>query len=158
MDRENFYQYRERETQFRAQLGKLDGRVLRDVLLQIIEPEVNVVVLVFEDAVFSVQGQIGGELLDLVESAPPTAESLGPNAWYESFEPAVRFRGKAVAQVRAVGGAWNGHGLELSFAGCPGHTLIITSICSGTAPEGFNDCLKVGVADYRYEYRRDPDT
>lgn len=156
MDRENFYQYRERETQFRKQLGRLNGRVLRDVLLQIIEPEINIVVLVFEDAVFSVQGQIGGELLNVIEAPPPATESLGPRAWYQAFEPAAQFRGKAVAQVRAVGEAWNGHGLEVSFAKYQAHTLIITSIDSGNAPEGFNDCLKVGVADYSYEYRRDP--
>jgi len=156
MDSGNFYQYRERETQFRMQLSRFDGRVLRDVLLQIVEPEVNVVVLVFEDAVFSVQGQIGGELLKVVEAPPPSTESLGPNAWYQPFEPAIQFRGKAVAQVRAVGEAWNGHGLEISFADCPRHTLIITSIDSRGAPEAFRDCLKVGVAEYTYEYRRDP--
>mgnify|MGYP006293026539 CR=1 FL=1 len=156
MNIEKFYPYKELQEKFGNDLKKLEGKVLHEVRLQIIEPEINVVVLIFEDETFSVQGQLGGELLDLVERMPSPPEELGPHAWYEPFEEARPFLGCAVVQARPIGEPWNGHGLELSFESNHNETLIVQSNDAGGGPKGFHDCLRIGVGRYVYSSEKPP--
>jgi hypothetical protein len=144
----------ELENEFRVAIKQLEGRVLREVRLQIIAPEINVVVLVTDDETFNIQGVIGGELLELV--AASAREVQGPHAWYEGLEPAAKLLGSRIVQARAIGEAWNGHGLELSFEGVSDTTLVVQSIYSGETPPEFNDCLRVGIATYQYRSRHGP--
>ena len=60
-------------------------------------------------------------------------------------------------QARAIGEAWNGHGIEISFSGILDRTLIIQSIESGDMPAEFADCLRVGVVQYTYSHERGAD-
>ena len=147
---EEAYEYPVHEEAFRNGLAGLEGRKLQFVLLQIVEPEINQVVLAFEESAFAVHGAVGGEVLQIVPMAEPFSCEAGPATWWEVFQPAVRFEGCAVAQARAIGEAWNGHGLELCFEGHTSESLIISSIDSRPAPGGFGDCLRVGVAKYHY--------
>jgi hypothetical protein len=150
-DPEEFYRYREREDSFRAALLQLEGRVLSDVLLQVIPPEINVVVLACTDATFCVQGQIGGELLDIVPAAPPPVSEVNPHARYERFEPASDLLGREIVQARAIGQTWNGHGLELSFRDRPGRSLIVQSIYTADKPDDAHDCLRIAAGTYTFE-------
>lgn len=61
-----------------------------------------------------------------------------------------QFVGLEVAEVRHIGEAWNGHGFELSFKGVPDKTLILQSIYTGSEPEEFNDCMRIGIGSYLY--------
>ena len=154
MTEDDPYDYRGLESEFRAALKQLEGRTLREVVLQSVEGEINVVLLVTDAQIFSVEGAIGGELLRLVLATPPEVPGSGPS--YEQYEPATSFLGTRIVQARPIGEAWNGHGLELSFEGLPDNTLIIQSIYSGDAPSGFHDCLRVGVANYSHACARQP--
>lgn len=117
------------------------------------------VVLRFEDALYTVTPWDGGALVQLllVDSDKELPADLGPGAWYQPCAEAAAFHGCSVKQARAIGCAWNGHGLEMSFSGEHARTLIIQSIMAGDLPEGFVDCLRVGVASYTYCYERDAD-
>lgn len=138
-------------------LRGLDGRRLLEVLIQVVEPEINMVFLRFEDALYAVVPWDGGALVQLTEWDNELPTDLGPGAWYQPFDQAAAFRGCSVKQARAIGCAWNGHGIEISFSGELSRTLIIQSIESGEPPRGFVDCLRVGVANYTYRYDRDAD-
>ena len=146
-----------READFARSIRALNGRRLREVVLQIIEPEINLVFLRFEDALYALYPWRGGELLRFVAWDKEIPTELGPGAWYQPFDHAAVFHGCSVKQVRAIGGAFNGHGIEISFADALEQTLIIQSIESGDVPRGFGDCLRVGIADYTYCYERDAD-
>lgn len=156
-DLEEENRYQQREQAFRDSLDQLIGRILRSVRLQIVAPEINVVVLEFADATFCIQGQIGGELLDLVQASPSASPDPVIGLRHEIFEPAAHFLGHEVSQARAIGEAWNGHGLELSFAKLPTKTLIVQSIYAPLAPDGFDDCLRVAVVSYSYSAHSQPD-
>jgi len=144
--------YARREEEFRRSIYALEGRLLREVVLQIVEPQINVVFLRFDGAMFAVQGDLGSELLTVFahEGEPPS--DIGPAAWYERFDAAEIFHGRLVKQVRPIGAVWNGHGIEISFSGITDRTLIIQSIYAGDRPNDFFDCLRIGIATY--DYRR----
>ena len=135
----------------------LEGRRLLEVVLQVVEPEINMVFLRFEDALYSVKPWRGGELMQVAVWDEDLPTGLGPRAWYQSFDEARPFHGCSVKQARAIGGVWNGHGIEISFSGALDRTLIIQSIASGDMPKGFVDCLRVGIGNYTYRYDGDPD-
>jgi hypothetical protein len=147
-DLDDHHEYPRREAEFRNSIRALEGRTLREVVLQIIEPEINMVFLRFEEAWYAVVGQLGSELLQVYRHDGEPPDDLGPSAWYERFDAAALFHGRMVQQARAIGAAWNGHGIEISFAGVLDRTLIIQSIYAGAVPTGFVDSLRVGIASY----------
>ena len=153
---EKQYDYKTLEEQFRNSVGQLEGKVLDQVLLQIVEPEINLVALLFEDAAFCLQGAIGGEVLRLVNGEPPTIDESSSFIRYIPFAPAKKFLGSSISQVRTIGSAWNGHGVEISFESHPAHTLVVQSIHSSPVPVDFSDCLRISVVEYIYEIQLEP--
>ncbi|MBQ4835695.1 hypothetical protein [Pseudoalteromonas luteoviolacea] len=61
-----------------------------------------------------------------------------------------QFIGFEVVEVRQIGEVWNGHGFELSCKDVPDKTLIGQSIFTGSEPEDFDDCMRIGVGNYIY--------
>ena len=150
-------EYARVEAALRDSIRGLEGRRLRDVLLQIVEPDINMVILRFEDALYVVYPWCGGDLVQLVSWEKELPTDLGPGAWYQPFDEAVPCHGCSVTQARAVGGTSNGHGIEISFSGAVDRTLIIQSIEAGDMPEGFSDCLRVGITRYTHRCVREAD-
>ena len=46
-------------------LSEVEGKVLVDVLVQVVEPEFNAITLVFEDGAYQISGRIGSEILGI---------------------------------------------------------------------------------------------
>lgn len=138
-------------------LRAMEGRRLLEVLLQIVEPQINVVFLCFEDARYAVYPWRGGEFVRLVPWDRELPADLGPAAWYQGYEAAAPFHGSTVNQGRALGAAWNGHGIEISFAEHFDRTLTIQSMEVRTTLEGFLDCLRIGITCYSYDFTRKAD-
>ena len=70
------------------------------------------------------------------------------------YEPFECFVGKKIIQAHQIGEAWNGHGFELCFEKVPDRTMIVQSIYTGDKPDDFEDCLRLGVAIYQFEYKK----
>jgi hypothetical protein len=63
------YDYTRRERRFRESIMSLVGKQLLCCRLQIVSLEINVVYLGFRDGAAAIQGDIGGELLQVVPIA-----------------------------------------------------------------------------------------
>lgn len=148
---EEGYDYESMVAEAAASLGLFEGRVLRQFLTQIIEPEFNVAYLVLDEGAFAIQGCIGGEVLEIVPVAVAPLEGVEENAVVKPFPPFSVFLGRRIIQARSVGSAWNGHGFEFSFEGLIDRTLIIQSIYAGDKPLHYEDCLRFGVGHYFFD-------
>ena len=159
MPRENGglpYDYRGMELAADAALRSLEGRVLERALVQVVDPEFNVLYLLFEDQSFAVQGNVGGEVLEIVPLAKrPQEGPLNECTTVVAFPPFEQFSRRRIASARTIGSAWNGHGFELTFDGIFDRTLIVQSIHTGAEPPGYSDCLRLGVGDYHFAWPPD---
>lgn len=129
---------------------KLEGQVLLDIRVNVVVPEFNVVYLGLDNGVYAIQGQIGSEILGIIEIArlPDLTEQNSSKIRTHPFYN--RFLGKRINQVRMIGGAWNGHGFELSFERLLGETMLIQSIYAGDSEKDFSDCLRLGIGHYEW--------
>jgi hypothetical protein len=143
------YNYPEIILKKTADLPKIVGLSLENALVNYVADEFNALYLKAGGRWFAAQPEIGGEILGFHEmgTSPqegPTSDGSGI-ASCGLFE---RFMGAQVAAVRQMGEAWNGHGFELSFFGIVDHTLLVQSIHTGSEPEDYSDCLRLGVGSY----------
>jgi hypothetical protein len=144
----NDHDYARRESETLRDLKQLEGLRLTRVLVQIVAPEFNCIDLVFEEAAFEVCGQIGSEIIGIKKLPEIPRPSDTGHIQTVDFEPFSIFVGRLIVQARAIGSAWNGHGIELSFEGLPDRTMLIQSIYSGDKPAEYEDCLRLGIGTY----------
>jgi hypothetical protein len=144
------YIYTERIAQSRSVSYELEGKTLKQFLVQVVEPEFNVAYLIFEDgSAYAVQGEFGSEILSIHWLSAIVAETKpGEKSRIKRFRPFEQFIGRRIEQVRMIGEAWNGHGFEFSFEGIANRTMIIQSIYTGQPPDDLFDCLRMGVGQY----------
>lgn len=144
-------EYAEIEQLLVESLEAIKGKRLVRAIAQILEPEFNLLYLVFEDASYQVSGRRGSEVIGLRLIDEPIPNNELGSARTIDFAPFSIFVGHTVAQARPLGRAWNGHGLEIVFVDVPGRTLLVQSIYGGHQPEGFEDCLRLGVGQYWHD-------
>ncbi len=128
----------------------LKNKVLVDFFVDIVEPEINIAYLVFVDNSYAVSGAIGSEIITMTQTESKYLQI--ENKQLKQFEPYSIFLNKKIIQVRSIGEEWNGHGFEISFEGMHDKTMILQSIYSGDKPEGFDDCIRLGIGQYYYSY------
>jgi len=148
------YRYQEYIKESCKLLPDLEGAIVLQVLVNVVDPEFNVVYLKTDKGVYSIQGEMGSEYLGIrkLEEMPEITNDEG--YIISSFKPFTIFEGKKIKQAHQVGEAWNGHGFELCFENEPNKTMIVQSIYSGDKPEEFDDCLRLGIGSYYYEYKK----
>ena len=131
-------------------MPELKGALILGIRINIVVPEFNVVYLNTDRGVFAIQGHVGGEYLGIVKL--DTFPEITYQDGYEvrEYVPFQEFVGKIISQIRQVGEAWNGHGLELSFEGEFNRTMIVQSIYAGNRPDQYEDCLRLGIGVYQY--------
>jgi len=133
-------------------LVEIEGQVLENVLINVVEPEYNVLYLKVSSGWYSACGEIGSEILGFKKlEEPPIEGATSQSSWVGPYKPFNIFIGKKINNTRHIGEAWNGHGFEISFENMADRTLIVQSIYTGTEPEGFDDCLRLGIGQYSYE-------
>jgi len=143
------YNYPELILQKTADLPKIVGLSLEKALVNYVADEFNVLYLKAGGRWFAAQPEIGGEILGFHElGASPKERQTSDGSGIVSFVMFDRFMGAQVTAVRQMGEAWNGHGFELSFDGIVDHTLLVQSIFTGSEPEDYSDCLRLGVGSY----------
>lgn len=135
-------------------LCELEGALLKTILINVIEPEFNVVYLSTDKGIFSMQGEIGGEYLGVhrLEEVPEITDQDGYIIC--KYPPFSIFEGCTISEARQIGSAWHGHGYELCFHGILNKSMIVQSIYCGVKPENLEDCLRLGIGNYQNEWKR----
>ncbi len=147
------YDYEQYIKESSSLLLKLEGATVLSVLINVVDPEFNVVYLETDKGIYSLQGEIGGEYLgvhELKELPETTSQDGYIICKYPPFEI---FVGKRIIQARQIGTAWNGHGYEISFDGMFTQTMIVQSIYGGDKPHNLEDCLRLGVGNYENSWK-----
>ena len=135
-------------------LPKLEGALIQTILINVVEPEFNVVFLKTDVGDFQIHGKIGSEYLG-IEECKSFPEVMNEDGYIIcSYPPFAVFEGKRITQARQIGTVWNGHGFEFSFDGIHDKTMIIQSIYTGEKPEGYDDCLRLGIGTYAYSFSK----
>ncbi len=148
------YNYPELIKESSKLIPNLIDRTLENVLVNVVDPEFNVVYLIFDDETYSIHGEIGGEYLGIHKLSEPIEIMEEDGYIITEFESFKFFVGHKIAQVRQTGVAWNGHGYEFSFYGIPEKTMIIQSMDVEDRPEDLLDCLRLGVGCYHLTYEK----
>jgi hypothetical protein len=119
------YDYEQHTKESSFLLSELEGATLLSVLINVIDPEFNVVYLETDKGKYSLQGEVGGEYLGVHElkDLPEITDQDGYIIC--KYPPFEIFEGKRIAQARQIGTAWNGHGYEISFDGMFTQTMIV---------------------------------
>ena len=138
-----------------AALELIHDKVVKDILVNIVEPEINIVYLLIENTWFEIHGEIGSEILGIHKLDSEIKENLDVFHWIGHLPILDQFIGRTISRVRRIGEAWNGHGFEFSFVDLFDKTLIVQSIYTGSEPKGFDDCLRIGVGNYIYSHDLD---
>ncbi|WP_420644849.1 hypothetical protein [Candidatus Leptofilum sp.] len=131
-----------------ADLELVMGKVLQDAMVNVVDPEINVVYLKTEESWFEIHGEFGSEILGIHKIASEVLEKEEIGLRTSHIPRLDQFIGLTIARARQIGEAWNGHGFEFSFKELADKTLIVQSIYTGTEPKDFYDCLRIGVGDY----------
>lgn len=135
-----------------SDLESIKGQKLDSALANVIADEINVVHLLFGGTWYSVHGLVGSEVMGLRRRAEQFVEESSSEGSCVCKLPILeQFIGLEVVEVRHIGAAWNGHGFEFSFKDVPDKTLILQSIYTGSEPEDFDDCMRIGVGNYIYQ-------
>ena len=132
-------------------LSLVKGKTLEAALANIVGGELNVIHLLFEDIWFSANGLLGSEILEF-HRREEKFEKVEFNKENCVIDLPVlnQFIGMEVVEIRQIGTAWNGHGFDFSFKNIPEISILIQSIYTGSEPEDFSDCMRVGVGNYIY--------
>jgi hypothetical protein len=147
-----FYDYSGRERSFRDALAAFAGRRLMAMRVQVLHGQLNQVYLGFDDRLVSIHGDIGGELLKVVDI--PALPELGlVEEGSRIWQPpqATKLVGRTIAAARVVGAVWNGHGMELAFEGLPTETILITSVETPENKTDVHDAIRVAFPTYVME-------
>jgi hypothetical protein len=147
------YDYEEYTKESSSLLSELEEATLLSVLINVIDPEFNVVYLETDKGIYSLQGEVGGEYLGVheLEELPEITRQDGYIIC--KYPPFEIFLGKRIIQARQIGTAWNGHGYEISFGGMFIQTMIVQSIYCGDKPNDLEDCLRLGVGSYENTWK-----
>ncbi|MCF6314639.1 MAG: hypothetical protein L3J39_19480 [Verrucomicrobiales bacterium] len=130
-------------------IESLCNALLQEIVVQVVDPEFNALFLKTDKGVFAIQGTIGSEIVEIVESQNEfPAITTGEGSFISRHLPFERFIGHQIESIREIGEAWNGHGYEISFSNIFDSTMIVQSIYSPPKPDGLEDCLRLGVASY----------
>jgi len=147
-----FYDYPARERRFRDALAAFPGHRLTAMRVQLLHGELNQAYLALDDRTLSIQGDIGGELLKVVDaSVLPEIGVVDKDVRIWQPPQVVRFLGRVIVAARAVGEAWNGHGVELAFEGAPTETILITSVEAPENKRDIHDMLRIAFPSYLTE-------
>lgn len=135
-----------------SDLTSIKGKRLDSALAHVVADEINVVHLCFDGIWYSAHGLVGSEVMGFKRRGCEFQEEIINEGSVVCRLPILdQFVGLEVAEVRHIGEAWNGHGFELSLKGVPDKTLILQSIYTGSEPEEFNDCMRIGIGNYIYQ-------
>jgi hypothetical protein len=146
------YDYSRRERRFRESLAAFVGLHLTAMRIQVLHGELNQVFLGLDERLVSIHGDIGGELLKVVDvPALPDLGVVDEDSRIWQPPQAAKLIGHAVAAARAVGEAWNGHGMELAFEGLPTETILITSVETPENKSDVHDMIRVAFPTYVME-------
>ncbi|WP_274361330.1 hypothetical protein [Paenibacillus thermotolerans] len=126
-------------------LKDIEGEVVKHISLHVEPPEIHTAFLHFEGFVLEVYCSIGSDLLTL-EIAPRIQDEIVTIA----YEPLHIFEGRQIIQARTIGEPMNGYGFELSFKGMLDRTLLLQSVYAGHKPDGYEDCLRIGIGHYSF--------
>lgn len=126
-------------------LKDIEGEAIHHISLHVQPPEIHTVFLHFEGFVLEVYSSIGSEILTL-EIAPRIQDEIDTM----TYEPLRIFEGRQIIQARTIGEPMNGYGFELSFKGMLDQTLLLQSVYAGHKPDGYEDCLRVGIGQYSF--------
>ena len=129
-------------------LPMIQGALVEKILINVVEPEYNVVYFLTDQGVFALQGEVGGEYLGIKRLDEPPEEINEDGYIICPYLPFIQFEGDRISQARQIGSAWNGHGFEFSFEKNLDKTMIVQSIYAGEKPSELEDCLRLGVAVY----------
>ncbi|EIW15710.1 MULTISPECIES: hypothetical protein [Pelosinus] len=132
----------------KQKLVEIEGKVLVDFLVQVVEPEFNIAYLIFSDSVYAINGAYNSEVLSINRAVKKDLRDM--DSQLKRFEPYSVFINKKIVQMRSIGEEWNGHGFEISFAGIHDKSMIIQSIYAGDRANDFDDCIKLGIGHYFY--------
>jgi hypothetical protein len=148
------YQYEKHIEESCSLLAGLEGAIVAQILINIVDSEFNVVFLDTDKGVFSLQGEMGAEYLGIrrLDLMPKQTDDEGYIVC--PYQPFEYFFGKEIIQIHQIGEAWNGHGFELCFDNEPEKTIIVQSIYTGDKPKNFDDCLRLGIGNYQFEYKK----
>lgn len=147
------YDYPSRIATATAFLAKLQGAVLRQVLVQTVQDEFNIVYLRTSLGYCCIHGDVGGEYLGIRPVDKMPEKALPKGIAVRTFAPFVQFENMTISQARQIGTAWSGHGFEFNFESMHETSMLIQSIYCGSKPEGLEDCLRLGVGNYQNTYR-----
>src|SRR5690606_22493847 len=118
-------------------MPELEGRILRQIRVNIVVPEFNVLFLGLGEQAYAVSGEIGSEILGISKIVGMPELTERDSRIVRTFPLFDRFIDRRIKQVRMIGEAWNGHGFELSFEGLLGETMLIQSIYAGDKEKDF---------------------
>lgn len=130
-----------------ASLVNLYGKELESSFVQAVSDEINQVFLQIGGDWFVVVGKKGGESVEFIPSTDPITLDLE----LRRMPMIAQFEGLKIAAIENMGNEWAGSGFQISFNEIYDKGLIIQSIYGGAKPENFDDCLRVGVANYIYK-------
>ena len=142
------YDYEQYTKESSILLSELEGAILISVLINVIDPEFNVVYLETDKGKYSLQGEVGGEYLGVHELKALPEITSQDGYIICKYPPFEIFIGRRIVQARQIGTAWNGHGYEISFDGMFTQTMIVQSIYCGVKPSKLEDCLRLGIGNY----------
>lgn len=148
------YNYEEYVKESNILLPELEGALVETILINVVDPEFNVVYLETDKGIFALQGEIGGEYLGVhrLTELPQITNQDGYIIC--KYPPFNMFEGKTISQARQIGYAWHGHGYEFCFEGILTRTMIVQSIYCGSKPPDLEDCLRLGVGYYENEWKK----
>jgi len=132
----------------------LCGLRMQSVLVHVVEREANVVYLITEDGGFAIDGALDGEILRIAQLQTTIEVLRGSGMKIIEYPPFGVFLQHRIHEVREIGLPWKGHGWEISFEGLSGKSMIVQSIYAAPKPEGFENCLRLGVAEYQWDIGR----
>lgn len=144
---DGFQEYQKINNENKRIMKELEGKVLKEIRVHVVDPEYNIVFLIFESMVYAIHGRVGSEILGIYRIDKVENSYLNESKYECLYEI---FQGHVISQVRIIGDVWNGYGFELSFEGIKDKTILIQSIYAGDKPEGYDDCLRLGIGFYSY--------
>jgi hypothetical protein len=139
-------EYKDIIEQEKRKIRFIEGKMLIDFMVDIVEPEFNIAYLIFTDSVYAVRGTLGSEVITINQIN--YSDINFENRQIIRFEPYSVFFNKKIIQARSMGEEFNGHGFEICFEELFDKSMIIQSIYAGDKPKGFDDCIRLGIGQY----------
>jgi len=150
-DQAGFYDYAGREARFRDTVRTFVGCRLTAVRVHVLHGKINQVFLGLDERVVSVQGDVGGEVLKIVEANRLPELGIDEDSMIWQPPPAEPLIGCFISAARVVGETWNGHGMELALKGHSTKTILISSMENAENDTQVHDALRIAFPNYLME-------